>query len=74
MKREKEITKLFGRKMRQIRLGKGFSQEGLADEAGLDRSYVGGIERGERNPSLKNIALIAAALKIEIKALFDFEI
>ncbi len=73
MRKEKEITKLFGQKLRQTRIAKGFSQEGLAHEAGLDRSYVGGIERGERNPSLKNIALLAKTLQVHIRTLFDFD-
>jgi transcriptional regulator with XRE-family HTH domain len=52
----------FGNRVRELRKKKGLSQEGLALESGLDRSYVGGVERGERNISLENIARIAQAL------------
>lgn len=72
MKKEKEITKLFGQKLRELRILKGLSQEGLAFAAGLDRSYVGGVERGERNPSLRNINLLAKTLEVPIRDLFEF--
>ena len=45
----------FGARVRALRTTKGWSQERLAAEAKLDRTYIGGIERGERNPSLVNI-------------------
>ena len=51
----------FGRRVRELRKAKGMSQEALALEAGLDRSYVGGVERGERNISLHNIGRLAQA-------------
>ena len=64
----------FGRRIRSLRRSKGWSQERLALEAGLDRTYVGGIERGERNVSLKNITRLAEALGAHPSALFqDFE-
>lgn len=52
----------FGTAIREIRNEIGISQEALADRCDLDRTYVSGIERGERNPSLTNILKIAAAL------------
>ncbi|MFO7651465.1 MAG: helix-turn-helix transcriptional regulator [bacterium] len=52
----------FGRRIRELRKKKGLSQEALALEAGLDRSYIGGVERGERNISLVNIEKLARAL------------
>jgi len=55
----------FGQRIRQLRMKKGLTQEGLANEAGLDRSYMGGVERGERNVSLNNIGKIAKALEVE---------
>jgi transcriptional regulator with XRE-family HTH domain len=56
----------YGDALRQLRSQRGFSQEGLAHRAGLDRTYVSGIERGERNPSLANLLKIAAALDVEL--------
>lgn len=53
-----------------MRKRKGLSQERLALEAGLDRSYMGGIERGEYNVSLRNIEKIRKALKIPLHVLF----
>lgn len=54
----------FGQAVRERRTSLGLSQEELADRAGLHRTYIGSIERGERNPSLLNIARIAHALKL----------
>ena len=54
----------FGNRVRELRKKKGLSQEGLALESGLDRSYVGGVERGERNISLENIEKLARALGV----------
>jgi len=51
--------------MRRLRAKYKWSQEQLADEAGLHRTYVGAVERLERNPSLKSMARIAAALRVE---------
>ncbi len=53
-----------------MRLARNSSQEDLAFKSGLHRTYLGGIERGERNPSLKNIAAIAKALNISLEELF----
>jgi transcriptional regulator with XRE-family HTH domain len=68
---EKYIAKKFGKRLRQLRQEKGWSQEGFAAEARLDRTYVGGIERGERNPSLKNIARFADTLGVPMTKLFE---
>lgn len=66
-----DILKRFGRTVRQLRLQRGItSQIALANKAGLDRTYVGGIERGERNVALKNIEKITGALQISIEELF----
>lgn len=56
-----------------MRLAKGLSQEKLAFEAGMHRTYLGGIERGERNPTLKNIVRLARALGVNLPELFDFQ-
>lgn len=66
------VRDLFGRRIRKLRKAKGYSQEKLAALSGLDRSYFGGVERGERNVSLENIAAIARALDEPIQALFAF--
>lgn len=64
------VRVLFGQRVRELRKEKGYSQEGFAVASGLDRSYFGGIERGERNVSLDNIAAIARALEVPIRELF----
>ena len=55
----------LGQAIRQLRSEQGLSQEGLAHEIGLDRSYIGGIERGEHNLTLMNLLKIAERLGIE---------
>lgn len=52
----------FGNAIREVRKRHGISQAALAEECSLDRTYISGIERGQRNPSLTNILKIAAAL------------
>ena len=59
----------FGRAIRELRTGEGLSQEALAERAGLHRTYIGGIERGERNVSLVNIDLLANALGVDLPTL-----
>jgi transcriptional regulator with XRE-family HTH domain len=59
-----QILQRFGDAVRRTREGRGLSQEKLAALARLDRTYVGGIERGERNLALLNIAKIAKALGV----------
>ncbi len=65
-----DIKTKFGAKVRKLRQAKGLSQEAFADICGLHRTYVGAIERGERNVSLENIEKIAKALGISIASLF----
>jgi transcriptional regulator with XRE-family HTH domain len=60
----------FGKALRQRRNKLGVSQEAFADMCELDRSYIGGIERGERNVALVNIEKIAKALRISVSELF----
>ena len=61
----------FGRRVRTLRERAGLSQEALAAKAGIHRTYMGGVERGERNISLKNIVRLAAALGVHPRELFD---
>lgn len=62
---------IFGTTVREIRIQKGLSQEALADLCHLHRTYIGGIERGERNVGLMNILYIAKALSIQPGELFQ---
>ena len=61
---EESILNLFGKNVRELRQKKGLSQEKLAEIAGLHRTYIGMIERAEKNITLLNIAKIAKALKV----------
>lgn len=72
MRQNKTIQQKFGNRVRKLRKGKDWSQEKFADECGLHRTYIGAIERGERNVSLNNIHAIAKALGISVKELFDY--
>lgn len=65
-----DVKRAFGERVRQLRAEKGLSQEALALACGIDRTYIGGVERGERNLSLLNIYRIAAGLGVPPKALF----
>lgn len=68
--RNDNIQKKFGDRVRELRRARGFSQEELADRARIHRTYMGGVERGERNPCLKNIAALADALGVSLEELF----
>jgi len=59
----------FGKRIREVRKSKGISQERLAEMADIDRSYMGNIERGEKNVTLKKVYDICDALKVEIREL-----
>lgn len=60
----------LGQRIRELRQSKGYSQEAFAAEVGLDRTYMGGIERGERNIATLNLIRIAKTLKAEVGDLF----
>lgn len=68
---EEQLLKHFGDRVRELRQTKELSQEALAFACELDRSYIGGVERGERNISLINIYKIASALGVPVKELFS---
>lgn len=59
--------------IRRIRKDRGITQEALAHEAGLNRAYIGYIERGERKPSVETLEKIARALKVRVFELFIFD-
>jgi len=67
-----DINVLFGLRLRQLRMERGLTQEQLGHECGLHRTYVGQIERAEKNITLKNIEKIAKHLDINITELLDF--
>jgi transcriptional regulator with XRE-family HTH domain len=69
----KNIKKQLGGKIRAIRLKRAMSQEDLAFEADLHRTYISDVERGSRNISIENIEKIAKALKVKPKNLLDFD-
>jgi transcriptional regulator with XRE-family HTH domain len=66
-----KTRKAFGKRVRELRTAKGYSQEAFADVVGLHRTYIGAIERGEQNVSIDNIDRIAKTLKIPISRLFE---
>ena len=73
MKEEKSDSKIlcsFGNNVRRHRKARSMSQEELGDCCHLDRTYIGSVERGERNISLLNIYRIADALELDVKELF----
>lgn len=60
----------LGQRIRELRIEKGFSQESFAHEVSLDRTYMGGVERGERNVAALNLIRIAKCLNVEVGVLF----
>jgi transcriptional regulator with XRE-family HTH domain len=66
-----DVRVRFGRAIRQRRQKLGVSQEEFADMCGLDRTYIGGVERGERNLSLVNIEKLAKTFDISLSELFE---
>jgi len=73
MKPLSALHKRFGQRLKELRKEKHLTQEDLAFGVGVDRSYMGFVERGERNPTLEKIGKMAKTLKIKLKELFDFE-
>ncbi|MEM6319641.1 MAG: helix-turn-helix transcriptional regulator [Bacteroidota bacterium] len=71
MKSDKEILIKFGKRVRDLRKENRLSQEELAHKAGFHRTYIGMIERAERNITLGNIEKISIALNVSITKLFD---
>ena len=69
-KKQRKFLQELGLRVRAFREAKGWSQEELAFNSGLHRTYVGDIERGERNIAVLNLSKLAAALEIPIASLF----
>jgi transcriptional regulator with XRE-family HTH domain len=65
-KQQADILERFGQRVRELRTEAGYSQESFAAACELDRTYMGGIERGERNLALRNIERIARTLEISL--------
>lgn len=65
----KSILEKFGQKVREARIKQGLSQEGLAVKAGVHRTYIGMIERAEKNITLSNVQKVAQALGLSISEL-----
>lgn len=66
------FAKNFGQRVVELRKKQGLTQEELADKAEIERSYMGAIERGERNPTLVKVFQLSKALEISVKEFFDF--
>jgi len=65
-----EVQKKLGKRIAELRKKQGFSQEGFAHECGFHRSYMGAVERGEKNITIQLVDRIAKALKISLSELF----
>jgi transcriptional regulator with XRE-family HTH domain len=66
-----DIKKVFGENLKSVRHEKGLTQETLEALTGFDRSYLGGIERGVRNPSLNAIGVLADSLDVSPERFFE---
>lgn len=69
-----QIEKKLGAKISYLRKKKNFSQEKLAEKANISEIYIGEIERGDANPTLEKLKLIANALGVEVSDLFNFSL
>lgn len=67
------LLKEFGDRIKQLRLEKSYSQEKLSFLTGFHRTYIGMIERGERNISISNMAVFAKVFELSISELIDFK-
>jgi transcriptional regulator with XRE-family HTH domain len=69
---DRKLLQQFGQRIRQLRTARGLTQEKLAELTGFHRTYIGMVERGERNLSLTNIAVFAATFEMCISDLLNF--
>lgn len=68
------LVKALGARIRELRLQRDMSQEDLANEADIPLSQIGRIERGENNPTISSLYVIAAALNVDLKQLVDLKL
>ena len=68
-----KIARLVGEKIRILRQSRGLSQEKLGFKAGLNTSFIGQVERGEKSPTIISLEKIANALDVQLKELFQFD-
>ena len=66
-----DVRRLVGANVRRLRLAAGLSQAGLSERMGVDRAYVSGLEKGERNPTIVTLWHTAEALGVKVRALFE---
>ena len=62
----------LGKRIKELRIDKGWTQERLQEHSGLDRTYISDIERGVRNPSIKSLEKLATALKVKLSDLTNY--
>ena len=72
MSRNEDLEKRFGAKLAYVRKSKKLSQMKLAEKVNMNFNYIGQIERGEANVTIKTMKILADALDVELKVLFDF--
>jgi transcriptional regulator with XRE-family HTH domain len=65
------VAKSLGKRVRALRTARGWSQERLAEEAGMHRTYMWGIEQGTRNPSLRHLSRLSDALGVPLQSIFE---
>jgi transcriptional regulator with XRE-family HTH domain len=71
--KDKEFISEFGKNLRKVRKSKGYTQEELANDIGVEISQISRIERGVINTSISTVNVLAKALKIEVSELFKFD-
>jgi len=71
MRTREKILRSLGLRLRQLRESRGLTQEGLGEKAQLDQTYLSGVERGARNPSILVLERVAASLEISLAELFQ---
>ena len=71
MRDKSDFLKIIGNKLKSIRIRNGISQEKLGELCGLHRTYIGMVERGEKNITIYNVWLISESLNVDLKSIFN---